>query len=404
MVPLPLRCTRPCFLVEEHPCGCAPAGRSHSLNFCDFVSKRRDAVTVHHRIRYCRRGRARDRGRISESPNRPFGTFPVSRFAPGRCLSSSRRQARRCNTAEALGPQKDRPLHRNLRLTANRGKVELGHSIINRGPSHRLDAGAAPGLEVVPLRWIEPERGRPSDTRCAPVSRTTMRVPPRYRARGVGAQRLDDDRWQRRMASDSPHGSGARGAPEQHFAAVQARGHQVIGGEPMNPRRKVVAGLRRLRAALRICSARPAFITIIRCASVIASTWSCVTYRLVVPSLRCSGLHSTRICNPQLRIEIGKRLVEQEHRRLAHNRAVPSRRGWRWPARELPRLALEQRCESSIAAARFHARVDVGFERCGFSGRGHVVVYGHVRVQREFWNTIGCPCLGLELVHHALAR
>ena len=45
---------------------------------------------------------------------------------------------------------------------------------------------------------------------------------------------------------------------------------------------KVVAGLWYTSSGLPICSARPAFITIMRCASVIASTWSCVTYSVVV--------------------------------------------------------------------------------------------------------------------------
>ena len=38
-----------------------------------------------------------------------------------------------------------------------------------------------------------------------------------------------------------------------------------------------VAGFWYTSSGLPICSACPAFITIMRCASVIASTWSCVT-------------------------------------------------------------------------------------------------------------------------------
>ena len=50
-----------------------------------------------------------------------------------------------------------------------------------------------------------------------------------------------------------------------------------IGGEPMKAATKVVAGLLYTSRGLPICSVLPAFMTSMRCASVIASTWSCVT-------------------------------------------------------------------------------------------------------------------------------
>jgi hypothetical protein len=59
-------------------------------------------------------------------------------------------------------------------------------------------------------------------------------------------------------------------------------GRKFIDGEPMKPATKVVCGSSYTCIGVPICSARPAFITTMRSASVIASTWSCVTYRLVV--------------------------------------------------------------------------------------------------------------------------
>ena len=52
---------------------------------------------------------------------------------------------------------------------------------------------------------------------------------------------------------------------------------KFIAGEPMNPATNLVAGPAYTSAGVPICSMRPAFITTIREARVIASTWSWVT-------------------------------------------------------------------------------------------------------------------------------
>src|SRR5207247_1969242 len=65
-------------------------------------------------------------------------------------------------------------------------------------------------------------------------------------------------------------GSGSSGAAR----SCRCRGIRFIGGEPMSPATKVEAGRAYTSSGAPICSTRPAFITIMRCASVIASTWS----------------------------------------------------------------------------------------------------------------------------------
>ena len=81
-----------------------------------------------------------------------------------------------------------------------------------------------------------------------------------------------------KLASDSAQGSRCSGrTPRRTSRPFSFDGIRFIGGEPMKPATKVVAGFAYTSSGAPICSARPAFITIIRCASVIASTWSCVT-------------------------------------------------------------------------------------------------------------------------------
>ena len=62
------------------------------------------------------------------------------------------------------------------------------------------------------------------------------------------------------------------------------------------PATKVVAGRWYTSSGVPICSMRPAFITIMRSASVIASTWSWVTNSEVMPSSRCNFCISSRVC------------------------------------------------------------------------------------------------------------
>jgi hypothetical protein len=62
----------------------------------------------------------------------------------------------------------------------------------------------------------------------------------------------------------------------------------------------------------------------------------------VVPSRWWSLLISARICDPQLRVEVRERLVEQEDLRLAHDRAA-ERDALALPHPRVARLAIEER-------------------------------------------------------------
>ena len=61
----------------------------------------------------------------------------------------------------------------------------------------------------------------------------------------------------------------------------------------------------------------------------------------------------------QLRIEIRQRLVEQKDRRLAHDRA-PHRHALPLAARQLARLAFEQRTQFEDFRGALDLRLDVG--------------------------------------------
>ena len=80
----------------------------------------------------------------------------------------------------------------------------------------------------------------------------------------------------------------------------------------------------------------------------------------------------------QLRIQVGERLVEQEHLRVAHDGA-PDGDALALPAGELPRLALEQRLDAE----------DLGRFRTRFS----ISSFGYLRICRPkamFWYTLLC--------------
>jgi hypothetical protein len=144
--------------------------------------------------------------------------------------------------------------------------------------------------------------------------------------------------------------------------------------------------------------------TIMRCASVIASTWSCVTYRLVVRSRRCSFWISKRICTRSLASRLDKRLVEQEHRGLAHDRAA-HRHALALPPDSCRGLRARSGPSSRIPAARSTRGLDVVLREAAILRPvRHVVEHAHVRVQRvvlEHHRDVAV--LGLELVDHAVA-
>jgi hypothetical protein len=81
-------------------------------------------------------------------------------------------------------------------------------------------------------------------------------------------------------------------------------------------------------------------------ASVIASTWSWVTKTNVAPRRRWIRLSATRV-SVQAERQIRERLVEQEHGRIADDRAA-ERDALPLAAGELHRVPLEQRLEPGL--------------------------------------------------------
>ena len=88
-----------------------------------------------------------------------------------------------------------------------------------------------------------------------------------------------------------------------------------------------------------ICSIRPSLITTIRSDSESASSWSWVTYTVVIPSWRWIARISFRERDPDLGVEGRQRLVQQED--LGLDRQGPGERhALLLAARQLPRVAV----------------------------------------------------------------
>ncbi len=144
--------------------------------------------------------------------------------------------------------------------------------------------------------------------------------------------------------------------------------------------------------------------TIMRCASVMASTWSCVTNRLVMPSSRCSFWISMRVCARSLasRFDSGS-----SNRNTCGWRTMarPMATRWRWPP-ESSRGLRSSRCdELQDLGGLVDARLDLVLGHLGdLQAVGHVVEVRHVRVQRVVLEHHRDVALGrLQVVDHAVA-
>jgi hypothetical protein len=83
---------------------------------------------------------------------------------------------------------------------------------------------------------------------------------------------------------------------------------------------------------------------------------------VVVLSRWCSFLDLGAHLHAQLGVEVGQRLVEQEHLRVAHDGAAHGD-ALALAAGELARLAVEQRREAEDLGGLGDARVDLGLRR-----------------------------------------
>ena len=85
---------------------------------------------------------------------------------------------------------------------------------------------------------------------------------------------------------------------------------------------------------------------------------------------------------PELGVEVGQRLVEQEHRRVAHQRPA-DRDALALAAGELVRAAVEQRLDLQQRRRLGHLARDLGLRRLGhLETERHVVAHAHARIER----------------------
>ena len=103
-------------------------------------------------------------------------------------------------------------------------------------------------------------------------------------------------------------------------------------------------------------------------------------------------------------VEIGQRLVEQEHLRLADDGAA-ERHALALPAGQLARLALEIILHAEDLGGRLHALADLGaVDFAHLQAESHVVVDAHMRIERVVLEHHGDVAIHRrQLVHHRVA-
>ena len=131
-------------------------------------------------------------------------------------------------------------------------------------------------------------------------------------------------------------------------------GSRFIGGVPMKRATNVFAGVSYRSTGVPFCSMRPLFSRITRSAIDIASTWSCVTYTIVMPSLRCSARISWRISARSCasRFDSGSSI---RHTGASLMIARPSATRCCWPPESCDGLRAEQRREARAGRRRARA-------------------------------------------------
>ena len=105
---------------------------------------------------------------------------------------------------------------------------------------------------------------------------------------------------------------------------------RFMAGEPMKPATNRLLGLSYMCRGESHCCRMPSLSTATRSPMVMASTWSCVTYTVVVPSRRCSEAIWVRVCTRSLasKLDSGSSMQNTWGWRTM---ARPMATRWRWP-------------------------------------------------------------------------
>ena len=131
------------------------------------------------------------------------------------------------------------------------------------------------------------------------------------------------------------------------------------------------------------CTMRPAFITPMRVASVIASSWSCVTTTKVTPSCSWMFTSSNCVCSRSfLSSAPSGSSSSSSFGRLTSERASATR--WRWPPDSWCGLRLRELRAASPASSMSATRVVISALRHAvlLQAEGDVLLHRHVREQR----------------------
>src|SRR5689334_3337896 len=86
--------------------------------------------------------------------------------------------------------------------------------------------------------------------------------------------------------------------------------------------------------------------------------------------------------NPQLRVEVGQRLVEEEDSGVSHHGAS-HRDALALAARQLLRIAAQERLESQHGGCRFDLALDFVLRRLAeLEAKTEILLDGHLRIER----------------------
>ena len=225
--------------------------------------------------------------------------------------------------------------------------------------------GGAVGQPRLPHVWPPSGKARPSSTgkQPGPASSRSSNCSGRT-VSSAGPRRQRRCRPARAAPCHRPARSAAMPS-----SAVHRAGQPVGGADEAGDEQRARAG-RRPRPGCRTARSGRRRMTAMRSATLIASSWSCVTRMAVMPSCRCSRLISICMSSRSVLVERGEGLVEQQDRGLDRQRAG-QRHALLLAAGKLPRQAIAQRRRAAPSpAAPPPARV-IALRRVAGAPSGH---------------------------------